>query len=157
MDNFELGREIKHTQAVAAQAAASIGNGKFISMAKLNKLEVLVQLEYGADVDCEITFIAADNVNGDNPVVMTALFQLKVNTDTALTDALPRIVAPAASYTIDTGAGKSQKVCFTIYPAQMPIGKPAICVNIGGSDALNFVSSDYFAVPKYQDESLLTN
>jgi hypothetical protein len=157
MNQHEIGRDQIHINAVLPQTGAAIGAGAPVNMGKLNKLEVLVTLAYGADVDCIITFYECDNVAKDNPVLMTAEFQILANTDVSLTEAFTRQTA-AANYTIDTGAGKSQKVKFTIYPAQMSAGKPVLYPNIGNSDAANIIAADYFAWPKYgNDVSLLTD
>lgn len=157
MNSHEIGRDQIHVNAVLPQTGAAIGDGDFINMGKLNKLEVLVTLAYGADADCVISFNEADDVAGTNAAAMTQLFQILANTDVSLTEAFTR-QTPAASYTIDTGAGTSQKVKFTIYPAQMSEGKPALCVNVGASDIANIIAVDYFAWPKFgADVSLLTD
>ena len=157
MNKHEIGRDQIHVNAVLPQTGAAIGAGDAINMGKLNKLEVLVTLAYGADADCIITFYECDNVAKDNPVLMATPFQILANTDVSLTEAFTRQTA-AANYTIDTTAGKSQKVKFTIYPAQMSVAKPVLYVNIGNSDADNLITADYFAWSKYgNDVSLLTD
>ena len=157
MNKHEIGRDQIHVNAVLPQTGAAIGAGEAISMGKLNKLEVLVTLAYGADADCIITFYECDNVAKDNPVLMTAEFQILANIDVSLTEAFTRQPA-AANYTIDTTAGKSQKVKFTIFPAQMSEGKPALYVNVGNSDVANIITVDSFAWPKHGNEvSLLTD
>jgi len=157
MDNFEIGRSHKIVTAVLPQTGAAIGAGDFINAGKCHKIQCVVTLAYGADVDCVVSFLEADDVAGTNAQAVTAELEITANVDVSLTDSLTR-QTPAANYTIDTGDGKSQKVTFTIYPAQLSDGKPALAVTIGNSDAANIISADYVCVPRYDDTvSLLTD
>jgi hypothetical protein len=142
---------------VQAQTGASIGAGAYLPVSKCWEIYCDVTLIYGADADCVITWYEADNVAGDNPVLMTEEFQIWHAVDIDTANALVR-QDNAANFTIDTGDGKSQTVRFKIDPVQISEGKTAIAPSIGDSDAANIIHAEFHVVSKYDaGVSLMTD
>jgi hypothetical protein len=150
MNDFEIGRSVKHTTGLLPQTGAAIGAGDYVCMGKLHKLEILVSFAYGADADCIVSVLEAKAVAGTDAQAMTDLFRILANTDVSLTDAFTAQTA-AANYTIDTTAGKSQKVKITVLPSQLSEDFNSVAVNIGNSNAANIISVEYFATMRYDD------
>lgn len=148
--------QYRHVTGVKGQTGAAIGPGDYIAATKTLQVYIDVTLIYGADADCEITILEADDVAGTNAQALAGPFQIWAKTDIDISDEFVQ-QADAASYTIDTGDGKSQVVRFKINPQIMTEGKTALAVNIGNSDVANIIYSEYHALPKYENLTLLTD
>jgi hypothetical protein len=152
-----LETDYQHATAVLPQTGAAIGAGDFVSMSKILKLYILVTFAYGADADCVISVLEDDDVAGTSASTLSKDFKIWANLDVSASNAFPP-QTDAANYTIDAGAGKSQKVLIMVRPEQLNDGQTAVAVNIGNSDAANLISAEYFAVPRYPDDvSILTD
>lgn len=155
-ENFSYPETLADVDLVLAQTGAAIGDGDFITASNAHLIFLVVRLAYGADADCAVTLIEADDVAGTNPLTISATMPVYINTDVSVTNVWTR-TTDAANYTIDTGDGKSQKVCFVLDPAKLTPGKTAVTVNIGNSDVANIISAQAVVCPRYPQRTMLTD
>lgn len=151
--NFNMAESINHVTAYSGDAAA-VGACQYVNSDNIRRMWAIVEFIYGADVDMTIEVYEADDVSGTNAQAITKDMPIWSNKDMSLTNdwdkSVPGTPQPieAASYTIDTGAGKNQKVMIQIDPVILSDGKPAIAVFLGASDVANIVHVAYFIEPR---------
>ena len=158
--NFNMAESINHVTAYTGDAAA-VGICDYVNANNIRRMWALVEFKYGADVNLAIEVYEADDVAGTNQQAITKDMPIWSNIDMSLTNEWLRSVpgtpqpVEAASYTIDTGAGKNQKVMIQIDPVILTQGKSAIAVFLGNSDIANIVNVSYFVEPRIFGQSHL--
>jgi len=129
----------------------------YLNALNLRNMWVRVEFTYGGDLDTVLDIVEADDVSGTNVQAITEVMPIWYNVDTSLGHAWDNFEM-AASYTIDTTAGKNQKVMFQIDPmkleADLSAGvltfKKALALRIGASDALNVINVTYMCLTRNQ-------
>ena len=155
-DGWALPENTEKVACVLAQTAAAIGPGAYIGMRNVRKMFAVVDFVYGADADCTITVLEAPLVDGVGAAAITKTLPMWASLDVVASSVIPEI-APAASYTFDAGAGKSQTLIIQIEGADLSSGNNAITINVGNSDVANIVAVNLYVIPREFKESLLVD
>lgn len=143
---------------VAPSQVATAVTYDVISCKNAHKVWFIVTQKYAADTDLTVSLLEATSVDGSTTAV-TATFPIWADVDIASVDALSR-QTDAASFSIDSGAGKDQLVVIEWDPAKHTAGYDCIALTDTGGNAGNYVTALAIIQSRYpgdQPPAAITN
>ena len=135
---FTLPEHCKIVNVAQSQVATAV-TYDVICCKNAHKVWFLITQLYVADTDLTVSLVEAATVDGSTTAV-TATFPIWADVDIASVDALVR-QTDAASFSIDTGAGKNQLVVIEWDPAKHTAGYDCIGLADAGGHASNYVTA----------------
>lgn len=144
---FALPENVKVIE-VAPIAAANAMVYDIVSCKHAHKVWFIVQHTGTSDTDMVLSLVENDDVAATTSAAVTKTFPIWVDADTSSGDALTK-QTDAASYTIDTGAGKNQLVIIEWDPAKHTSGYDCIQLADTGGNASNNAVAWAIIVTRY--------
>lgn len=147
---------------VTAKNGAGEAGGEtliYLNAKNIRNMWVRVDFTYGGDLDTLFDIVEADDVSGTNVQPITDNMPIWYNEDTSLGHAWDSFKL-ASSHTIDTSAGKNQKIMFQIDPMKLEADltdgaltfKRCLALRIGPTDALNIINVTYLCITRNHAE-----
>lgn len=130
---------IQGHEPVAANAI--IDTSDWISL-KNAKGVLMTVMHYSGGGDTDLVLTVHEGATGTGTSALATAFPIWVNADTSASDALVR-QTDAVTYTIDTGDGKDQIVCFYVSARILTAGYTWVQLGASGGNASNLVSVLY--------------
>lgn len=135
-----------------AAANAIVDTSDWIKLTNAAGLYIIVH-HYSGGGDTDLVLTVHEGATGTGTSALATAFQIWVNTDTSLSDAMVK-QTDAVTYTIDTGAGKDQIVVFYIDPSILTATYDWVQLGTSGGNAANYASVIYMLDgARYQQET----